>query len=149
VTDTTTGQQECVASNDPGAGSTSGSSVSLGAGFGTVNSSPQQSTGTGWLSRLTGWFASAFNAFFAAIAQFLRDMVISIFTNLMHLVVLMISAIPVPSWMKNYSMSALLGSAGPIVGFFAMQLQVPAALGLIGLGYVFRLARKFLTFFQW
>lgn len=149
ITDETTGAQECVAGNNPGGGSQSGTSVSLGQGFGTVNNVPQQSTGTGWLSRLTGWFAYAINALFQAIAGLIRDMVVNIMSNILQLVLLMISAIPVPDFLKNYSMGGVLGNAGPIVGFFCAQLQVPAALGLIGVGYVFRLTRKFLTLFQW
>lgn len=149
ITDQTTGVQQCVAGNNPSAGSQSGTAVSLGQGFGTVNGTPQQSTGTGWLSRLTGWLAYAINALFQAIAGLLRDMVVSIITNILYLVLMMIQAIPVPDFIKNYSMGGILGNAGAIVGFFCSKLQIPAGLALIASGYVFRLLRKFLTLFQW
>lgn len=148
ITDISTGKQECVTPGNTGGGST-GTAVNLGSGFGTVNSSPQQTTGTGWLSRLTGWIAYAINAVFSAIATFLRDLVINIFSNLLQLVLLIVQAIPVPSFLTNYSMNSILGGTGPIVGFFMTQLNVGPSLGLIAAGYVFRLIRKFLTLFQW
>lgn len=149
ITDVGTGKQECIDPGNPGAGGSSGTSVSLGSGFGTVNHSPQQSTGTGWLSRLTGWIAYAINAVFDAFATFLRDLVINIFSNLLQLVLLIVQAIPVPSFLTNYSMNSILGGTGPIVGFFMSQLNIGPSLGLIAAGYVFRLIRKFLTLFQW
>jgi hypothetical protein len=148
ITNLSTGVQECIAPNDPGGGSTGGSS-GLGSGLGSVNSSPQPSTGTGWLSRLTGWIAYAINAVFDAIATFLRDLIISIFSNVMQLVLLMINAIPVPPFLTNYSMSSILGGTGSMVGFFMSELNIGPSLALIGAGYVFRLLRKFLTLFQW
>lgn len=149
ITQEDTGAQECIASNNPGAGAVYGSSGNLGNGLGSVESSPQQTTGSGWLSRLTGWIAYAINAVFDALASLLRDLITNIFTNLMQLVLLMIKSIPVPSFLNNYSMNSILGGTGSIIGFFMSELQIGPSLALIGSGYVFRLLRKFLTLFQW
>ncbi|GGY20900.1 hypothetical protein GCM10008098_11960 [Rhodanobacter panaciterrae] len=121
----------------------------LGVGLGVVKGLPAQITSSGWLSRITGWLAYAFNVFFAAIAQFFKDLVTYVLAAVLGLVALAISSIPVPDWIANNSMGNLLGQAGPIAGFFMVKLQIPAALVLIGAGYAFRLMRKFLTLFQW
>lgn len=126
-----------------------GSGVPLGAGLGTVLGTPSQTTGTGWLSRITGWFSYAFNTFFGAIAAFFKDLVTFVLASVLGLVALAISSLPVPSFITNNSLGALLGQTGSIVGFFMVQLQIPAGLGLIGAGYGFRLLRKFATLFQW
>lgn len=139
-------QQTCLT----GSGAlTTGPLGSLGRGFGKVTGTPAQTTGTGWLSRMTGWLAYAFNVFFAAIAQFFKDLVTYVLAAVLGVVALAIASIPVPDWIANNSMGNLLGQAGPIAGFFMSKLQIPAALALIGAGYAFRLLRKFLTLFQW
>jgi hypothetical protein len=145
ITDVATGQQQCLSpSGAPGAVSSIG-----GHGIGGVPGLPAQTTSTGWLSRLTGWFAYALNVFFVALVTLLKDLVTYLLYVILYVVQAAINAIGTPSWLSQYSMGSILGNAGPIVGFFISQLQVGTALGLIGLGYVFRLTRKFLTLFQW
>ncbi|WP_168709642.1 hypothetical protein [Rhodanobacter lindaniclasticus] len=126
-----------------------GSGPTMGQGLGKVLGTPPQVTGTGWLSRLTGWVSYALNSLFAAFAAFLKDLVTYILAAVLGIVALAISSIPVPDWIANNSMGSLLGQTGSIVGFFMVQLKIPAALSLIGAGYAFRLVRKFATLFQW
>lgn len=121
----------------------------MGGGLGRVSGTPPQVTGTGWLSRLTGWVSYALNSLFAALAGFLKDLVTYLLGSVLALAALAIASIPVPDWIANNSMGALLGQTGSIVGFFMVQLRIPEALGLIGGGYTFRLIRKFATLFQW
>lgn len=141
-----TGQQSCI---DSGGSLSSGPIPGLGKGFGKVSGMPAQTTGTGWLSRLTGWFAYAVNATFSAIAKLLHDLVVFLLGAVMAVVSMAIRALPVPDWLGNYNMGSMLGAAGPVAGFFMSHLNVAAALGLIGAAYGFRLLRKFLTLFQW
>jgi len=121
----------------------------LGRGLGSVVHQPVQTTGTGWLSRITGWFAYAINQVFGAVVQVLKDLVTYLVAVVLDLVKWMIAAIPVPDWIADNSLGSLLGQTGDIAGFFMVQLRIPAALALIGGGYAFRLIRKFLTLFQW
>jgi hypothetical protein len=146
VTQQGTDNQSCLT----GAGSfVTAARGKLGVGLGVVKGLPAQITSSGWLSRITGWFAYAFQVFFAAIAQFFKDLVTYVLAAVLGLVAMAIAAIPVPDWIANNSMGNLLGQAGPVAGFFMAKLQIPAALALIGAGYAFRLLRKFLTLFQW
>lgn len=146
VTDVATGAQTCLSAVG---GITTGSLSPLGKGLGVVKGLPAQVTGTGWLSRITGWFAYAINQVFGAVVQVLKDLVTYLLAAILGLVQQAIAMLPVPSWLANNSLGTLLGQTGPVVGFFMSNLQIPAALALIGAGYAFRLLRKFLTLFQW
>lgn len=133
-----------------GGGSFGGGGIaSLGKGLGSVLGTPQQTTGTGWLSRLTGWFSYALNTLFTALVGFFKDLVTYVLAVVLGVVALAISMIPVPTFLQGISLGSMLGQTGSVVGFFMMNLQIPAALGMIGAGYAFRLLRKFLTLFQW
>lgn len=142
------GQTSCVDGSGNNTTSSSGTGA-LGRGLGSITSSPVVAAGTGWLSKLTGWIAYAINTVFKAVIGLLRDLVTYVLGVVFDLVSTAINAIGVPSWISNFSLGSLLGQTGSIVGFFMVQLQIPAGLGLIGLGYAFRLLRKFLTLFQW
>jgi hypothetical protein len=145
VVDNVKGTQTCLT----GGTTTTGELRNLGRGLGTVTSLPAQSGGTGWLSRITGWFAYAIHTVFAAVVQVLKDLVTYVLSVVLSVFASAVASIPVPTWLSQYSMGSLLGSAGPIAGYFMTMLQIPAGLGLVGAGYTFRLLRKFLTLFQW
>jgi len=147
VNDDSSGTQTC--ENLVTGGSSSGGSTSLGTGLGSTNQPSGGSAGTGWLSKLTNWFASAINTVFDAVVAFLKDLVTYVIAVVLSLVSAAISAIGSPSWLQNYSLQGILSPTMSALGFFLGELQFPAAFGLIGLGYVFRLTRKFLTLFQW
>lgn len=142
------GNKSCVTNGGGDVGSGPGASLG-GDGLGRVLPLPSQVTGTGWLSRLTGWVSYAIHTVFVAVAQLLKDLVTYVLAVILSLVATAIESISPPSWLSQYSMGTMLGNAGPIVGFFLSQLRIPEALALIGAGYAFRLLRKFLTLFQW
>ena len=146
VVDVATQTQTCLGNDG---NQTSGATGNLGPGLGHVKGAPAQSSGTGWLSRITGWLAYALNVLFSAIVQVLKDLVTFVLAVVLGVVLLAIQAIPVPDWISGHSLGTSLGQLGPIVGFFMSTLQVPAALALIGSGYAFRLLQKFVTLFQW
>ena len=146
IVETATGKQTCLTS---GGGSSSSLIGQLGKGFGQVKDLPAQVSGSGWLSKLTGWIANVVHTFFVAIVQVLKDLVTYVFSAVLDLVADAISSISPPAFLTNYSMGAMLGQAGPIVGFFLVQLRIGEGLALVGAGYAFRLLRKFLTLFQW
>lgn len=123
--------------------------VTLGTGLGSTTGLPSQTTGTGWLSRLTGWIAYAINTVFTAVVQVLKDLVTYVLAVVLGVVQAAIAAIQPPDFLSTYSMGSILGNAGSIVGFFLSEFQVGTALALIGGAYAFRLLRKFLTLFQW
>lgn len=145
VLDTATLIQTCT--NGGGTGTTQLSN--LGQGFGQVLPLPAQSASTGWLSQLTGWVANVVHTVFVAVVQVLKDLVTYVVGVVLGLVASAINAIGVPTWLSQYSMGSILANTGSTLAFFLVSLQIPAGMGLIGLGYAFRLLRKFLTLFQW
>lgn len=68
---------------------------------------------------------------------------------ILSLFALVVAAIPVPDFIKTYSLGTLLSAAGPDVGWFLNTLKIAQGLAIVGSGYAFRLLRKFLTLFQW
>lgn len=145
ITEVATGRQVCLTS---GGGTTTGQGV-LAKGLGKIIDLPSQVNGTGWLSKMTAWIANVVHTLFVALVQVLKDFVTYILGVILDLVATAIDSISPPAFLTNYSMGALLGQAGPVVGFFLVQLQIGPGLALIGAGYAFRLLRKFLTLFQW
>lgn len=118
-------------------------------GLGNVTNGSNTLTGGGWLDKLTAWIANAIHAVFQAFVALLMDMLIAVFVAIFTLVELIVNTIKPPDFLKTYSLGTLLGQTGSIVGFFMYELNIGIALGMIGLGYGFRLLRKFATLFQW
>jgi len=152
-----TGGTTCVSSasssvclnNGNGSMASSGASTQLGTGLGSTTQSSTAGASSGWLSQLTGWIASAIGIVFDAFVAFIKDMLTYTVGVVLALVAEAISAIGVPAWISQYSLGSLFGQTGAVAGFFMSELQVPLGLSLLGLGYAFRLTRKFLTLFQW
>lgn len=144
-----TGSLNCTNSGSSNNVGGSGSGGNISGGAGNAPNGSNSVTGGGWLDKLTGWIANAIHSVFQAVVSLLKDMLVAAFAALLALVVLIVQAIPVPDFLKNFSMASILGGAGPIVGFFMSELNIGIALGMIGAGYAFRLLRKFLTLFQW
>lgn len=149
--DCSIGSQDSLNCSASAASPSTGSSGSGGSASdgGYVPNPSLQSTGTGWLDKITDWIAGAVHTVFKALVDLLRDVIVWLFEAVLSLFAAMISAIKPPSFLSNYSMGSILGRSGSIAEFFMAQLQIPAALGLIAAGYAFRLLRKFLTLFQW
>ena len=142
------GNRVCLDNGQP-APPNPGSSQPLGPGLGSVQKPGTSAPSTGWLSMLTHWVAYAINQVFTAFVGVLRDLVTFIFAAIFGVVEAAVALVGVPDFIQNNSLGSLLGQTGGVVGFFMTQLQIPAALGLVGAGYAFRLVRKFVTLFQW
>jgi hypothetical protein len=131
-------------------GSTSSQgSTSLGTGLGSTGQATTNGASSGWLSRLTWWLSYAVQVLFDAVVAFFKDLVTYTVGVVLALVLAAVNAIGVPSWISQYSLGNLLGQSGSVAAFFMSEFQIPLGLSLLGLGYVFRLTRKFLTLFQW
>lgn len=123
-------------SGDPASSSSTGGSSSSG-------------SGTGVVSGLTGWFSTTLPNFFRSLVKLIKDIPISILGAVLSLVSTIVDAIPVPDFMKDFSLGQLLGSAGSDVGFFMSALRISDGFVVVGAAYAFRLLRKLLTLFQW
>ncbi|TCV97742.1 hypothetical protein EC912_101759 [Luteibacter rhizovicinus] len=144
VVDKDTGKQVCTNTGGGTGGGTGGTG-----GTGGGSSGGGTSTGTGFVSKITGWFSGAMSSFFSGIVALLKDMLVLFFGAVLALFAVIVEAIPVPDFIKTYSMGALLSAAGPDVGYFLNVLRIGQSLSIIGAAYAFRLLRKLLTLFQW
>lgn len=105
--------------------------------------------GAGWFGDLTKWFLKIFKQIWDAFVAFVKDIFMFFLDLIMQVVVWVVSQIPVPDWLQNYSIGNFLGSAGPTIGWVVSELKIGQGLTIIAAGYAFRLLRKFLTLFQW
>jgi hypothetical protein len=100
------------------------------------------------LTDFTNWLAATLATLFTVAWQFIQDGFIAVFRLVVMAFVTLVSAVPVPSFMSQGLGSTWSGMDGGIL-YIVTACGVPAALAIIGSGYAFRLARKFLTLFQW
>jgi len=100
------------------------------------------------LKQFTDWLWSLVVAVFGALWGLIQDAFIACFTLLVDGFASLVSAIPVPAFVSG-GLGSLWGQLDPGMVYLLSETGVPAAFAVIGTGYAFRLARKFLTLFQW
>lgn len=93
---------------------------------------------------LVGWFAGLWKAF----KDFMSDLGILVLEQVLNAVATIIEAIPIPSFMTT-SLSDYLMGIDPSVTYFLSRSGFVEALGILGLGVVFRLSRKLATLGRW
>jgi hypothetical protein len=101
-----------------------------------------------FLSDLLGWLGELLKSAFAALWNFVLDAAIAILDAALQGLASLIAAIPVPSFIAS-GMTGLFGGLGADITYILSACGFTAALALYGSGWAFRLARKFLTLFQW
>lgn len=100
------------------------------------------------LKEFSDWFLQLCKELFTAAWDFVSDAFIAFFGMVVDAFVAVVAAMPVPSWLSAGLASVYTG-LDPGILYVLTAVGLPAALAIIGGGYAFRLARKFLTLFQW
>lgn len=100
------------------------------------------------IATITGWLKSLFIAMFAALWDFVTDVLIGLFDLVVSAFAALVAAIPVPDWMSG-GLQMLWQQLDGGVLYLVTAAGVPQALGIIGAGFAFRFGRKILTLFQW
>lgn len=103
----------------------------------------------GWLTDLTKWLGDQIKALWDAIEAFFNDLLVTAVEVCTQVALTIIEALPNPEFLTTYSLCNLLNMAGPDVGFFLQTFRIGEGLGVLALGYVFRLTRKLFTLGQW
>lgn len=103
----------------------------------------------GWLNDLQDWLLGVLHSIWSAFVDFIKDMFLAGLEFALQTALWVLNAIPVPDWLTQYSLSTLLGGAGPTVGWLATRLRLSEALGIVAMGVSFRLVRKVLTLGRW
>lgn len=100
------------------------------------------------LEDFTKWLLDLITKLFAAVWDFTTDIFVSILGAMLDAFVALIALLPMPAWLTG-GLGSVFGSMDSGIVFVVTQCGIPAALAIVGAGYVFRLARKIFTLFQW
>jgi hypothetical protein len=100
------------------------------------------------LAEFTAWLGQLVKDVLAALWQFLVDIFIFIIELIADALVALINLIPVPDFLSA-GLQSVYSQLDPGVAYLLSATGLPAALGILATGYVFRLGRKVATLFQW
>lgn len=100
------------------------------------------------LSQFTAWLGQLAKDVLAALWQMLVDIVTFIIDVIAGAFVALLSQIPVPEFLQQ-GLQSVYGQLDPGIVYLLAASGLPAALGILGTGYAFRIARKVATLFQW
>ena len=100
------------------------------------------------LQEFTKWLIELVAQFFSDLWTFVQDAFVGIAGALADALAVVVNLIPVPAFMSG-GLGQLYAGLDPGIAFVLGQVGLPAALAVMGIGYTFRLTRKFLTLFQW
>lgn len=103
----------------------------------------------GWLKPLQDWLLAQLRSLWDALEELAGDMFLFWLKQMLAVNLWVLSHLPIPDFIKDYTICALLQAAGPTVGWALNTFQIPLGLSFIAAGYVFRLLRKLITLFQW
>lgn len=101
------------------------------------------------LAKFTSWLFGLFKAVLTALLDVLKDAFVAIAQVVLTAFSDVVSAIPAPSFLSQYSLSSLISQLPSDVLFFAGQLKLGQAFVILAAGFTFRMARKILTLGQW
>lgn len=105
--------------------------------------------GVGPVAALTGWLKDQIQSLWADFTDFMSDLQTDFIELVLSYVKAIIYLIPSPDFLSQMSFCAMLSAAGPWTAFIVAQLRVGEAIALLTTALIFRLARVFLTLFQW
>ncbi len=100
------------------------------------------------LEQFTSWLLGLLKQLFADLWEFISDALLGILDVIITAFVTLVSAIPVPDFLGT-GLGSVFAQLDSGVLWLVTQAGVPQGLAVLGLGYAFRLLRKFLTLFQW
>ena len=103
----------------------------------------------GWLDDLAKWFKDAFLWLWHGFLDLIGALFGYIFHALGEGLIYVLTLIPTPDFLTNNSIGAMLGGAGPVIGWLGDAMHLHDAMLMIAAGYAFRLLRKLLTLGQW
>lgn len=100
------------------------------------------------LQAITQWFFDLVVKVFSALWNFLVDMAIALADLILSALVALLGAIPVPDFLSA-GLNSLFSQLDPGILWLTSAVGVPQALAFYGAAYLFRIARKVVTLFQW
>lgn len=102
-----------------------------------------------WLKKITDWFLDLAKGIFQALIDFVHDAVLWVFEGILNAVAYLLSLLPAPEFIQQYSFSTLLSGLPSNALYVLGHLRLAEALTVISAAVGFRLLRKLLTLGQW
>lgn len=99
------------------------------------------------MSDFAAWLVGLVKDLLKAVWDIVVDLAIEIVDLVLAALLVVVSALPVPSFTGGFA-NALSGIS-PGVWFFASHFRIGECLAVLGAAFAFRLARKAVTLFQW
>lgn len=100
------------------------------------------------LNDFTTWLLDLIRDIFAALVDFVGDMVVMVAQAICDALLALLGIIPVPTFLEA-GLDSLFGELGAGILWVVTMVGLPQGLAIIGAGYAFRLGRKVATLFQW
>lgn len=100
------------------------------------------------MTEFAAWLLQLVKDLLTGLWTFLQDVFIELLDLMLKAVLALITALPVPSFMST-GLQSTLNAIGTDVWFFASHLRFAECFGVLAAAVAFRLARKFVTLFQW
>lgn len=101
------------------------------------------------ISAFAEWLFGIVKDFIAAAVEFLKDVFVWALDGILTALADIITAIPVPDFLTQYSLGVLFGQMHPVIGYFGAELHIAQGLAILAAAFTFRMTRKALTLFQW
>lgn len=94
------------------------------------------------------WLLNLLKEFVQFVQDFLYDITVKVFEEVLGIISSVIGSIPVPSGLSG-GLQSFLNGVDPGILYFLGKSGFASAVAIIGAGYAFRMTRKVLTLFQW
>lgn len=101
------------------------------------------------LKKFTDWLVEQIVAIWEAFSQFMSDLFLMWVEHSLNMIVLVVSKLPVPSFLSNESIGSLLGGAGPTVAWLVQTFKVGEGMTMLAAATVFYIVRRLLTLGIW
>lgn len=102
----------------------------------------------GWLEDFVAWVWAALIEVFVALWELLYEFAVEVFGDILDAISAAVGAIPVPDFLSS-GMGGLFAGLDSAVLWGVSSLGIPEGLAMLGVAVGVRLARKFVTLFQW
>lgn len=101
-----------------------------------------------WLTGLTQWLWDTIKCFYLSLYEALKDVFIVIVQSVLDAIAGLISGIPVPPFLTQYSIGSLISSIPPDILYFLSFLHFPEGFAMISAAYIYKRVVKF-AWFRW
>lgn len=101
------------------------------------------------ISAFGQWLLALFVKMFVAIWDLFGDLVISLADAFLQALATLVSAIPAPAFLTNYSLQSAFSQMSGDVLFFLSVFNIGPGIAMLGSAFAFRMLRKVVTLFQW